>query len=107
MLSLVNTAMAEFIRRLVASKHSDWVVNDELPSLQQFLAFAPQWLKPHGRIGIISFHSLEDRIIKHAFRDSQALQVITKKPIIAQADEIAENPRARSAKLRFAFRNPD
>ena len=83
------------------------VVNDELPSLQQFLTVAPQWLKPQGRIGIISFHSLEDRIIKHAFRDNQLLQVITKKPITAQAEEIAENPRARSAKLRFAFRKLD
>ena len=83
------------------------VVNDELPSLQNFLAHAPHWLKPLGRIGIISFHSLEDRIIKHAFRDSEVLQVITKKPIVAQAEEVAENPRARSAKLRFAFRQPD
>ena len=83
------------------------VVNDELPSLQKFLASAPQWLKPEGRIGIISFHSLEDRIIKHTFRDSHQLQVMTKKPIVAQAEEVSQNPRARSAKLRFAFRKLD
>ena len=83
------------------------VVNDELSSLEQFLAIAPQWLKPHGRIAVISFHSLEDRIVKYAFRDNQVLQVITKKPMTAQIEEIAENPRARSAKLRFALRKPD
>jgi 16S rRNA (cytosine1402-N4)-methyltransferase len=79
-------------------------VNQELQSLEQFLDRAPHWLKNGGRIGIISFHSLEDRLVKHHFRDSALLQVITKKPIMAQADEQAQNPRSRSAKLRFAQR---
>jgi len=77
-------------------------VNEELTSLEKFLTQAPHWLKPGARIAIISFHSLEDRLVKHAFRDSDILQVITKKPIIAQAAELERNPRARSAKLRIA-----
>jgi 16S rRNA (cytosine1402-N4)-methyltransferase len=79
-------------------------VNQELKSLEKFIAQAPTWLKPGGKIGIISFHSLEDRIVKHCFRNNELLKVITKKPIIAQADEQRENPRSRSAKLRFAQR---
>ena len=80
-------------------------VNQELQSLETFIARAPGWLKPQGKIGIISFHSLEDRIVKHNFRDSSQLQVLTKKPIIPQEQEIEENPRSRSAKLRFAQKN--
>ncbi|MGB3533545.1 MAG: 16S rRNA (cytosine(1402)-N(4))-methyltransferase RsmH [Microcoleaceae cyanobacterium] len=79
-------------------------VNRELDVLETFLNTAPTWLKLGGRIGIISFHSLEDRIVKHRFKDNSMLQVLTKKPIQPQADEIAENPRSRSAKLRFAQR---
>ncbi len=79
-------------------------VNDELGSLERFLEKAPHWLKPGGRIGIISFHSLEDRRVKYSFRDSLLLDVVTKKPIIAQPEEQAKNPRSRSAKLRFAQR---
>jgi len=78
------------------------VVNQELASLETFLKTAPNWLKPGGRIGIISFHSLEDRIVKHSFKESPILQVITKKPIITQEEEIEKNPRSRSAKLRIA-----
>jgi 16S rRNA (cytosine1402-N4)-methyltransferase len=78
------------------------VVNQELSSLETFLNKAPNWLKPEGRIGIISFHSLEDRIVKHSLRDSPLLRVLTKKPITAQEKELEENPRSRSAKLRFA-----
>ena len=80
------------------------VVNQELDSLETFLNRAPNWLKPEGRIGIISFHSLEDRIVKHTLRDSPLLRILTKKPIIAQEKELEENPRSRSAKLRFAER---
>jgi len=80
------------------------VVNQELSSLETFLNKAPTWLEPEGRIGIISFHSLEDRIVKHSLRDSTLLRVLTKKPIIAQEQELQENPRSRSAKLRFAER---
>jgi 16S rRNA (cytosine1402-N4)-methyltransferase len=77
-------------------------VNQELSSLERFLAIAPMWLKPEGKIGLISFHSLEDRIVKHALRDNDTLTVLTKKPIIATDAELAINPRARSAKLRWA-----
>jgi 16S rRNA (cytosine1402-N4)-methyltransferase len=79
-------------------------VNQELASLDRLLSRSPQWLKPGGRIGIISFHSLEDRSVKHGFRNHPELQVLTKKPILPTATEIAVNPRARSAKLRFAER---
>lgn len=79
-------------------------VNEELSALETFLAQAPLWLIPGGRLGIISFHSLEDRIVKHAFRGSELLKVITKKPIQAQSDERRQNSRSRSAKLRIAER---
>ena len=79
-------------------------VNQELKSLEKFIEVAPTWLKPDGIIGIISFHSLEDRIVKHRFREHELLKVITKKPIVAQPDEQRSNPRSRSAKLRFARR---
>jgi 16S rRNA (cytosine1402-N4)-methyltransferase len=78
------------------------VVNQELSSLEKFLEVAPTWLKPEGKIGLISFHSLEDRIVKHTLRANENLQVLTKKPIIASELELATNPRARSAKLRWA-----
>lgn len=79
-------------------------VNQELQSLKKFIQVAPRWLKPNGIIGIISFHSLEDRIVKHCFRSHELLQVITKKPVTAQPDEAKANPRSRSAKLRLASR---
>ncbi len=79
-------------------------VNQELDVLKSFLNLAPRWLEPGGRIAIISFHSLEDRIVKYAFRESPLLNVITKKPIIASPEELSRNPRARSAKLRIAQR---
>lgn len=80
------------------------VVNQELTALETFLERAPTWLHPAGRLVIISFHSLEDRLVKHRFRESPLLQVITKKPILPQAVEVEQNPRARSAKLRIAER---
>ena len=80
------------------------VVNEELTSLETFLHRAPEWLVPGGRMGIISFHSLEDRIVKHSLRAAPLLQVLTKKPITASSDEINQNPRSRSAKLRLAER---
>ena len=82
-------------------------VNQELKSLEKLIEKAPTWLKPGGKIGIISFHSLEDRIVKHRFRGSEMLEVITKKPIVAEPDEQRTNPRSRSAKLRFARRKID
>ncbi|BAY24378.1 S-adenosyl-methyltransferase MraW [Calothrix sp. NIES-2100] len=81
------------------------VVNDELKSLETFLEQAPNALLPGGRIAIISFHSLEDRLVKHGLRNSPSLRVLTKKPIIAEEAEIAQNPRSRSAKLRIAQRS--
>jgi 16S rRNA (cytosine1402-N4)-methyltransferase len=80
------------------------VVNDELKALETLLEQAPNALSPGGRIAIISFHSLEDRLVKHGLRNSPLLKVLTKKPIIANAEEIAKNPRSRSAKLRIAER---
>lgn len=80
------------------------VVNRELESLEQWLAIAPNWLKTGGKIAVITFHSLEDRIVKHTFREDDRLQVITKKVIIATDAENKVNPRARSAKLRIALK---
>ena len=82
-------------------------VNQELKSLEKLIDRASTWLKPGGKIGIISFHSLEDRIVKHRFRNSELLDIITKKPITAQQDEQRQNPRSRSAKLRFAQRKTE
>ncbi|MEH2328660.1 16S rRNA (cytosine(1402)-N(4))-methyltransferase RsmH [Nostoc sp.] len=78
------------------------VVNDELKSLETFLDKAPNALVPGGRIAIISFHSLEDRPVKHGLRNLPLLKVLTKKPIIASEEEIQRNMRSRSAKLRIA-----
>ena len=80
------------------------VVNQELAALETFLQRSPDWLQPGGRLGVISFHSLEDRIVKHSLRDAAKLRVLTKKPILPQEQECDRNPRARSAKLRFAER---
>jgi len=80
------------------------VVNRELESLEKWLAVAPNWLKTGGKIAVITFHSLEDRIVKHTFREDDRLQVITKKVIIATDAENKVNPRARSAKLRIALK---
>ena len=77
-------------------------VNNELKSLEILLEKAPLALVEGGKIAIISFHSLEDRIVKHSFKDSQWLKVLTKKPITAQEEEISTNPRSRSAKLRIS-----
>lgn len=93
------------------------VVNDELGELERFLEQAPACLRPGGRLVVISFHSLEDRIVKHRFRalagEAQGrrrtpegpppvLRILTKRPVEADNDERARNPRARSAKLRAA-----
>lgn len=79
-------------------------VNQELEVLETFLSKAPTWLTTGGRIAIISFHSLEDRIVKHTLRGSSILKVLTKKPILPTEAEIEQNSRARSAKLRIAER---
>jgi 16S rRNA (cytosine1402-N4)-methyltransferase len=93
-------------------------VNDELGALKELLQQTPSLLKPGGRVAIITFHSLEDRIVKNFFRDGSFLQaeadevygikpespflIITKKPITASATELKQNSRSRSAKLRVA-----
>lgn len=79
-------------------------VNDELKWLEVALRRLPDCLAVGGRLAIISFHSLEDRRVKHAFRQDPRLQPITKRPIRADADETARNPRSRSARLRVAER---
>jgi 16S rRNA (cytosine1402-N4)-methyltransferase len=82
-------------------------VNAELEHLDFALVHLADWLKPGGRAAVISFHSLEDRRVKLAFRDDPRLAVLTRKPVVAVAEEVAVNPRARSAKLRVAQRCPD
>jgi 16S rRNA (cytosine1402-N4)-methyltransferase len=79
-------------------------VNDELGALDRLLAELPDCIKPGGRAVLISFHSLEDRRVKQAFRDKATWQTLTKKPVQAGPEEAATNPRARSAKLRAARR---
>lgn len=79
-------------------------VNDELGGLERTLAKAPNWLRPGGRMAILSFHSLEDRIVKWAFRDDPRWGIITRKPILPTEIEISANSRSRSAKLRIAER---
>lgn len=94
-------------------------VNDELGALKEMLQQIPSLLKPGGRVAIITFHSLEDRIVKNFFRKGDMeeaepadpfgrnvpeppLKVITKKPVTASPEELKRNPRSRSAKLRVA-----
>jgi 16S rRNA (cytosine1402-N4)-methyltransferase len=107
--------LAELVRRCVPGGRSGGInpstrvfqalriaVNDELGALERLLAALPYCLKAGGRAVIISFHSLEDRLVKRALRDRQLWQVLTRKPVQAEAAETASNPRARSAKLRAA-----
>jgi 16S rRNA (cytosine1402-N4)-methyltransferase len=79
-------------------------VNRELEGLDDFLIDASRLLRTGARLAVITFHSLEDRIVKHVFRalatGGEALRVLTRKPVVAGGDELARNPRARSAKLR-------
>jgi len=77
-------------------------VNDELDNLKKALEDSQKCLEPGGRIAVVSYHSLEDRIVKNVFRASESLKVITKKPVTASKREIEHNTRARSAKLRAA-----
>jgi 16S rRNA (cytosine1402-N4)-methyltransferase len=83
-------------------------VNRELDGLDTFLAVAVRRLRQGARLVVITFHSLEDRIVKHAFRalekGSGALRILTKRPLVPADDEVERNPRARSAKLRVIER---
>lgn len=77
-------------------------VNDELGCLERGLAALVSCLKPGGRAVVISFHSLEDRLVKNAFRQRGVWELLTRKPLTPSDDEMARNPRSRSAKLRAA-----
>ena len=83
-------------------------VNNELGEIEQTLPLLPKLLKKNGRLGIITFHSLEDRLVKDYFKaatslgEESPLELINKKPIVAESEELVINPRSRSAKLRLA-----
>jgi 16S rRNA (cytosine1402-N4)-methyltransferase len=80
-------------------------VNDELGNLKRGVAAAVRVLRSGGRVAVISFHSLEDRIVKRFFLEQQAagvIRILTKKPLMATETEALANPRSRSAKLRVA-----
>jgi 16S rRNA (cytosine1402-N4)-methyltransferase len=85
-------------------------VNDELGLIERTLPLIPKVLKPGGRVAIITFHSLEDRLVKNFFKEASSfgeeseLEIINKDPIVAGEIELVNNPRARSAKLRAAKR---
>jgi 16S rRNA (cytosine1402-N4)-methyltransferase len=82
-------------------------VNNELGEIRSLLESAPSLLKPGGRLVLISFHSLEDRLVKDAFRDAGRdgiYEVLTRKPVVASEQEEMRNPRSRSAKMRVAER---
>lgn len=82
-------------------------VNHELQQLERLLALAPRIIVPGGVAVFISFHSLEDRLVKRALAERSLWQRMTKKPLLASAEEQRENPRSRSAKLRGAWRVED
>jgi len=113
--------LADLIRQAVPRAHSKekidpstrtflalrMAANQELENLRTLLIHAPTALKPGGRLAIISFQSMEDRLVKQAFRSLETtgqFQILTKKPIAPSDEEIARNPRSRSAKLRVAKR---
>ncbi|MFH0928037.1 MAG: 16S rRNA (cytosine(1402)-N(4))-methyltransferase RsmH [bacterium] len=112
-----TTALAALIKNAVPRTHDKIhpatrvfqalriATNDELGALQEVLPKFVRHLKPGGKIAIISFHSLEDRIVKQFFVEEEKagrLRRVTKKPVVPSPDETAQNPRARSAKLRVA-----
>ena len=83
------------------------VVNDELNNIKKVLPQTIEILEPNGKIAVISFHSLEDRIVKQFFKEQSKigrLKIITKKPIVPTSGEVGKNPRSRSAKLRIAMK---
>jgi len=121
-MTIMNTIadLREAIRRCTPPNHRDRTfarifqalriaVNQELGILQQFLAKFIDFLSPGGRIVIISYHSLEDRLVKHSFKELASggkLNILTKRPITATEKEQKNNRRARSAKLRAAVKVP-
>ncbi len=131
---LKTTDLAELVAKVVRARPGSRIhpatkvfqalriyVNQELENLQRILSDGVELLKKEGRIAVVSYHSLEDRIVKNFFRDAARefinlpgelkttelqpkIKIITKKPIVPTAQELAKNPRARSAKLRVAER---
>jgi 16S rRNA (cytosine1402-N4)-methyltransferase len=113
LVAIIEAAMPKAVKRVKRFKTSPATksfqalriaVNDELKVLEVFIKDAFMALKPGGRLVIITFHSIEDRIVKHSFRELKEAglaTVVTKKPIVASEEELKENPRARSAKLRI------
>ena len=112
--------LAEIVRRAVAARGWQRIdpatrtfqalriwVNQELEGLDSFIGAAAGRLQPGGRLAVISFHSLEDRVVKHTLRELAGVKVLTRRPIVAGEAEAAANPRARSAKLRGAERVVD
>jgi 16S rRNA (cytosine1402-N4)-methyltransferase len=112
-----TTRLASIVRRAVPHKGHQRIdpatrtfqalriwVNRELDGLDTFLAEATRRLRANARLAVITFHSLEDRIVKHTFRalekTGEGLRILTKRPLTPADDEVARNPRARSAKLR-------
>ncbi len=115
----IHTAaeLAELVRRSIPRSPHDRIdaatrtfqalriaVNEELKSLEIALRRLPDCLRPGGRLAVISFHSLEDRRVKEAFRDDPRYRALVKKPIRPSEAEMARNPRSRSAKMRVAER---
>jgi 16S rRNA (cytosine1402-N4)-methyltransferase len=111
--------LGDLLRRIVPRSRHDKIdpatrtfqalriaVNGELDELTRALARLPGCVRPGGRVAIISFHSLEDRLVKQAFREDARWEPLTKKPIWASAAEQERNPRSRSARLRVAARRP-
>jgi 16S rRNA (cytosine1402-N4)-methyltransferase len=112
-----SSELAELLRRCVPRSKNHSIdpatrtfqalriaVNEELKWLKVALKRLPECLKPGGIFGLISFHSLEDRMVKHGLREDERMKVLTKKPVMAGEAELHQNPRARSAKMRFAQR---
>lgn len=115
---LVEVVLEVYRQKLKTKKEVPWVgglhpatkvfqalriaVNDELGVLERALPQAVNVLESGGRMAVITFHSLEDRIVKHFFKGEKRIQIITKKPIVCGKEEYTVNPRARSAKLRVA-----
>ena len=81
-------------------------VNDELGALERFLQVLPDWLRPGGKIAIVSFHSLEDRLVKKAFRGYEGFEEITRKPRVAGAEEVRLNPRAAAPSCEWPGVDP-
>ena len=116
-----TTELVEIIKKAIPVRHRYFkahpatrvfqalriAVNGELENLKSGLAQAVEILAPSGRITVISFHSLEDRIVKNFFREKARtgeIEIFTKKPVVPSEEEINQNPRARSAKLRAAVK---